>query len=378
MRILVVAHFQGDGSPTASFIHSQIIEYIKMGHTVRVVVPVPMLKRDYFEKRISKKLNKVMIDNIEHCFVRYVSASNIGEYSINMLSLKCSIIDLWKKIIADFYPDVIHAHTIGLDSEIAYYIGKRLSIPVILTVHGSDVERLLNKPDEQIKLYCNHMDKIIAVSSVLKNKLIKYDEENKFDSILNGFTAKAGRADDILRDPLRIIQVGNLVPSKRVDVTIDAFNRIHNVYLQSSLIIVGDGPERLYLEEKCRSLGLSDFVTFKGQLDNEFVLAEMEKSSYFVMASSPEGFGIVYLEAMSRGCLVIGSQGEGISDLINNGQNGYLVKVDDADEIANIIISLIERPERRDEIAQHGMQDVQQLTWENNARKYLDVFQSLV
>lgn len=376
MRILIFAHFQGDGSPTANFIHAQIVEFLKLGHVVKVIVPVPMLKKDYFGKRVSKCIEEVVIDNVEHVFVRYISLSSIGEYGVNISNLKQSIRGYWRKIIANFNPDIIHAHTIGLDSEIAYYIGKQLSTPVVLTVHGTDVERLLTRPEKRIRLYCSHMDRIVAVSSVLMEKLSPYSTKERLTSILNGFSVK--EKIDVTRDPLRIIQVCNLIPSKRVNVTIEAFYRVHSCFSGAKLIIIGDGPERLKLEEKCKNLGLADCVSFKGQLDNKTVLDEMAKSAYFVMASAPEGFGIVYLEAMSMGCLTIGSKGEGISDLIVNNQNGCLVDVDDAEGIAKVIVHLFKNPEMREQIASRGNKDVRTLTWENNAKKYIELFQTLL
>ena len=91
-----------------------------------------------------------------------------------------------------------------------------------------------------------------------------------------------------------------------------------------TLTIVGQGPVRQMLEEICGKLGISDAVEFTGQMPNDQVLARLRESEIFVMASKPEGFGIVYLEAMSSGCVTIGTEGEGISDLIVHGENGFL------------------------------------------------------
>ena len=104
----------------------------------------------------------------------------------------------------------------------------------------------------------------------------------------------------------------------------------------------------------------------------------MEKASYFVMASKPEGFGIVYLEAMAAGCIVIGAEEQGIADIIRHGENGFLVPVDDPGRIAEVIDSCMGSPEATAQIASNGQTLARQMTWSVNAEKYLDLFQSLL
>ena len=68
-----------------------------------------------------------------------------------------------------------------------------------------------------------------------------------------------------------------------------------------TLTVVGDGPLRTSLEELCQQLDVSGSVRFLGQLPNEEVFVRLCESTFFVMVSKPEGFGIVYLEAMAAG-----------------------------------------------------------------------------
>ena len=123
---------------------------------------------------------------------------------------------------------------------------------------------------------------------------------------------------------------------------------------------------------------MEDSVCFTGYLPNPETLAEMAKAMFFVMPSVREGFGIVYLEAMASGCVTIGTQGEGIADLIENGHNGFLVPPEDPNAIVSVIESCLRDPQRAREIADRGREDACALTWPANAQKYVDLFNSLM
>ena len=127
----------------------------------------------------------------------------------------------------------------------------------------------------------------------------------------------------------------------------------------------------------CADKGVSDSVHFIGQLPNEKVLAHMACAQFFCMPSVREGFGIVYLEAMASGCITIGTEGEGITDLIEHGKNGFLVPPASPEAIVQVIEWCLVHPQAADAIAQRGKQDVMALTWEANAKKYIDLFKEL-
>ncbi len=95
------------------------------------------------------------------------------------------------------------------------------------------------------------------------------------------------------------------------------------------------------------------------------------------MPSINEGFGIVYLEAMASGCITIGTEGEGIADLIVSGENGFLVPPDNPEAIVKVVEWCLEHPEEADGIAENGRKDALALTWEKNAAEYIKLFKEL-
>ena len=96
----------------------------------------------------------------------------------------------------------------------------------------------------------------------------------------------------------------------------------------------------------------------------------MGKSEIFLMPSSPEGFGIVYAEAMHNKCITIGTKNEGIDGFIINGKNGFLVNTDE-EEITNLIDKIYKNEYNLQNIRDNAYKTVEKLTWEQNAKNYL-------
>ena len=179
------------------------------------------------------------------------------------------------------------------------------------------------------------------------------------------------------KKPFTMLQVGHLIESKRNAVTIRALALLRKKYPEMTLKIIGAGVLRQTLETLVDDLELRDAVTFTGEVPNPEVLSAMAESMFFVMPSKPEGFGIVYLEAMSNRCITIGTQGEGIAELIESGKNGFLVPADDPKAVADAIDWCMMYPDEAEKIAQQGYLDTKELTWERNAEHYVQLFKEL-
>ena len=82
---------------------------------------------------------------------------------------------------------------------------------------------------------------------------------------------------------------------------------------------------------------LNDKVVFTGKIAREEILHLYDSSDCFIMISKGEVFGLVYLEAMSRGCITIASHNEGMEGIIEHGVNGFLCEAGNSDELASII-----------------------------------------
>ncbi len=129
-------------------------------------------------------------------------------------------------------------------------------------------------------------------------------------------------------DCIRIVYAGNLIKLKKVDVVLKALEQVDFAY---RLDIIGDGPEKNKLMTMASG---NENIVFRGRMSREATIDAMREADVFVMVSSPETFGLVYLEAMAQGCITVGSRGEGIDGVIVDGKNGFLVPPGNADELA--------------------------------------------
>lgn len=378
MNILVVCHYGLYADLSFSFVHNQIREYAALGHKVRVIIPNGVGKTGRKGGRFERPLLVSEADGVELYDFRYVTLSGFGEKWFNARSAKTAVRLHWNKILRGFKPDVIHAHTLGFDSEIGAWLKEQFECPLVVTTHGSDTNiPLENGQLAFLKAKCDRADAVVAVSNQLKERLSSCGTKTPVHVINNGFVFRAA-PQGIKRKIHSMIQVGHLVPSKRVDVTIRAFALLHEKYPDMTLTIIGQGPMREELEQLCAQLQVAEAVQFTGQLPNGQVFERLCQAGFFVMVSKPEGFGIVYLEAMAAGCITIGSEGQGIADVIKHDVNGFLVPVDAPEEIVKTVDRCLQEEQQAVVVAARGTALAEEMTWKNNAQKYILLFDRLI
>jgi glycosyltransferase involved in cell wall biosynthesis len=153
------------------------------------------------------------------------------------------------------------------------------------------------------------------------------------------------------RPPDQVLFVGRLVPGKGLDVLLPAMDRLSAGGRAARLTIVGDGPLRSELErETARS---SDRVRFLGAIAHDEVVELLRSASVVVVPSTTtEGLGLVALEAMAHGALVVATDVGGLTETMRDGENGSVVIPGDIDALAaaidrSLAISATSEGERR-------------------------------
>lgn len=377
MNVLLISTKAIYSNFTFSFVHAQAKEYVKLGHRVLALIPIPWGKPGPDGKRISAPVQCKTVDGVELCYLRYFSFSNFGEkHGLNGRSAAAARIWLGRMLRA-FRPDVIHAHTLGVPSEMGERLKKVFHCPLIVTTHGSDAFVTAERGRlPLLKRRAQGADVVVAVRSALRETVKSSGTDTEVRVIFNGFQQHTLPGEKC--PACSILQVGYLIPRKCVDVTLHAVAELRRRGVAAQLTVIGQGSEEEKLRSLCRELELEPYVRFLGQQDNAAVMAEMAKARYFVMPSVKEGFGIVYLEAMASGCVTIGTQGEGIADLIESGVNGYLVPPHDPAAIADIVEQCQREPETASQVAEAGKKTAMGLTWQANAMRYVTLFQECI
>lgn len=126
-------------------------------------------------------------------------------------------------------------------------------------------------------------------------------------------------------DTIQILYVGRLAPEKNLDYLIREFDKLLKEYPSALLRIVGSGPLKSELQDLVRVLNLSDKVIFPGSMNIDELEIEYLKSSFFVLPSKSEPWGLVINESLSFGCPVLVSDHCGCApELVVEGVTGYV------------------------------------------------------
>jgi glycosyltransferase involved in cell wall biosynthesis len=179
---------------------------------------------------------------------------------------------------------------------------------------------------------------------------------------------------DIIRD-LDIVFVGRLVSDKGVTDLIDALGQLGQAGFRPRLSIVGDGPERPAILTRVEELGLAEQVTFTGaKLGVELARFVARHRVMAVPSRWAEPFGIVALEGIACGCVVVGTSLGGLPEAI--GPCGVTVPNADTAAMALALRSLLEDDSLRTGYRSAAPVHLAHHSRPNVARSYLDVLES--
>jgi glycosyltransferase involved in cell wall biosynthesis len=142
--------------------------------------------------------------------------------------------------------------------------------------------------------------------------------------------------------------------------------------------IVGDGPERAALEDRARELQLAGTARLLGDVSREQLVEEYANADCFCLPSVQEGFGIVFLEAMTAGLPVVACRAAAIPEVVLDGRTGVLVPPRDPDALARALGDLLAAPDRGILLGTAGRQWAATFTPERVARRFLDAVHSIV
>lgn len=145
---------------------------------------------------------------------------------------------------------------------------------------------------------------------------------------------------------------------KNIDKIIEAMPAVAASIPGAELRIVGDGDDRARLQGIASSCGARDSVTFLGRVDDKAKNDELASADIFVLPSTREGFGIVYLEGWQYGLPVIGGNDGAATEVISDGTDGFCV-APTAEAIADAAVKLLSSPELRKEFAANGLKKVE-------------------
>ena len=172
----------------------------------------------------------------------------------------------------------------------------------------------------------------------------------------------------------RIIFVGHLTKVKAVDRLLSIWYKIQVKNKEWSLLIIGDGPERAYLESIAKNNNL-ERVQFMGRVKS---IDYIDSAKILCLVSNFEGLPTVFLEAMRLGVVPVGYDTfPAIYDIIDNKKNGFIIPFEDEDYYVKTLFSIINDDLFRQNLARRAKLKSEKFSVENIAKKWIDIFVSL-
>ncbi len=171
----------------------------------------------------------------------------------------------------------------------------------------------------------------------------------------------------------RVVFVGRLTAEKQVDVILRAVAKLDPA-LDVKLDLVGQGDQEHALEALAAELGIAERVVFHGRSTDEHLRATLTRASVFAIASIAELQSIATMEAMASGLPVVAADAVALPHLVHEGENGYLFRPGDADELAaKLTTVLTAQPDERRRMQQASLDGVRV----HDINRTLDTFEAL-
>lgn len=250
-------------------------------------------------------------------------------------------------------PDVVLAEY-GVTGASVVPMLKELGIPLVVHFHGYDASKydILKQYKTAYEDMFQYAKAMIAVSHQMTEKLLSlgapkekvvyncYGPKDIFFEIEPTFQNNA------------FLSVGRFVEKKSHHLAILAFHKIMDRHADSKLILIGDGPYKLFCEDIVKALGMTGRVEFTGALEHEDVHRHLAGCLCFVQHSRIAGSGdmegtpLSILESQAAGIPVVSTYHAGIPDVVVHNETGYLVEENDIDGMASAMASILQDREK--------------------------------
>ena len=287
--------------------------------------------------------------------------------------------------------DVLHVHY-AIPHASAAFMAKQIlasygiHIPVVTTLHGTDITLVGKDPTYKpvVTFSINQSDGVTTVSDDLRKDTYNHFDITKDIKVIPNFidfSRFSLQAKDHFKKAIApnneriLIHTSNFRKVKRTSDVIRIFEKVQAV-IPSKLLMVGDGPERAYDEQLCRSLNIGENVRFLGKQDA--VEEILSVSDLFLMPSESESFGLAALEAMACKVPAITTNAGGLPELNVDGFCGYMSNVGDVDAMAANAISILKDDETLKQFKENAFTRAQDFDLKKILPFYVDFYKEVI
>jgi FkbM family methyltransferase len=228
-------------------------------------------------------------------------------------------------------------------------------------------------------------DAIVTVSNSTKKDLVRFGvKEEKIHVIPNATEAPQVGKNNYDHEEVRILFVGTCYPRKGLRYLLEAVAKLKRDKIKIDIVgnLEDDKKHVSELYRLVKKLGIDERVTFHGHVRIEQLWDHYRRADIFVLPSLWEGFGVVFLDAMSFGLPIVSTNVGAIPELVRHEENGLLVKPGDPMALAAAIERLVVSPSLRRKLGQNGFRFMQEhpefTSWDIAGEKFKAVIESLI
>ncbi|MEK6984308.1 MAG: glycosyltransferase family 4 protein [Nanoarchaeota archaeon] len=287
---------------------------------------------------------------------------------------------------------LVHAHWIIPQGLLGVFIKKKYNLPLIATIHGTDLFLLKNIFFKKLQeIVVDNADIITVNSRTAEEELISRFPhiKNKVKLIPMGVDTSLFKPKNIknkfskYKNDRIIMFAGRLNEQKGVEYLIKAMPNIRSKIKNVRLLIIGEGHYRKYLEKIRNEQNLNDYVEFLGPKSHEETARYYNLADVFVLPSvtsriGKEAFGLVLIEAMACGTCVVGSSSGGIKDIIKDKVNGLIFEEKNFAELSKKISKLLMDDKLRERLSRNGLRFARKrYDWRIISNKFLKLYGQL-
>lgn len=279
--------------------------------------------------------------------------------------------------------DLIHAITWFSDGALAYKLHKRFRKDYIVAIRNSDINAFYERRKDLRSLGAKILRSakyIIFLSEAYKNiffqKCVKEQDKESFSLkslvISNGLSNEwfiGCHSNQNLGNPLKVGFAGRLENNKNVLKAWEAVDILNKSGIPALLLVAGDGEKRKILEEK-KNTKLFGYISSVERLKSFY-----DECDIFLLPSLHETFGLVYLEAMSRGLPVLYTRGQGFDGWFPEGYVGYSIDPHNPNEMADRIRKCLDNYRQ---ISENAVSGINQFKWNVIAERYNDLYKNIL
>lgn len=306
-------------------------------------------------------------------FVDLLRSSGVAHHRIDFRGEPLRSFSKLRALIADFQPDIVHAHTVApcvLAAAVRAVPGGP-DFTLVATMHNVYQRSSLLMASADMTVGVAQ-----SVSDVVGSRRIR---SPLLATVVNGVvnSPRRGRTDPVARGlgPRSIVAVGAVSHRKGVDVLLAAFEILATTRRDLHLWFIGNKDWEEFVHEAESSVH-ADRVHLIGLADDP--TAFLGEATVVALASRREGLALSLLEAREAGAAIVATETDGAREGLDAGEAGLLVPVDDPDALATALARVIDDRECRDDLRRRSANGLDRFSVTRMAREYEEVYRRAI